>query len=163
MSKALMLFALVCLLLAVDIAGAQSGPPAMRGMLREKGKPIAEAAVFLQSLEDKHCAKTFAGRKADRKAQQEVDRCVRDVSAASPDSQGYYQFAGVKAGWYAVHFLWNITETPNSAMSLFKEGRWGVIYDKRKDTTGKYDAMAQDVPFYYSDKYDAVRDFDAQR
>ena len=121
-----------------------------------------KAAVFLQSFEDEHYAKIFAGRKADRKSQQRLEVCMHDVSTAYPDFQGYYEFSGLKAGWYAVHFLWNISEKPSPAQSLFKEGQWGVVYAGRKDSTGKYDTMAQDVPFYYSGKDDAARDFETQ-
>ena len=52
---------------------------------------------------------------------------MQDVATAVPDSLGYYEFAGLKPGWYAVHFLWNISEKPSSAESLFKEGHWGIM------------------------------------
>jgi hypothetical protein len=149
--------------MAIDTADGQNQPPVIRGTLREKGKPISEAAVFLQSLDNEHCAKVFAGSKNDRKSGEEVDRCVHDVGTAYPNDLGQYRFVELKAGWYAVHFLWTIDEKPRSAFSLFKQGGWAVIYDSGKDTSGKYDAMAQDVPFYYSNQDDAVRDFDTRR
>jgi hypothetical protein len=144
-----------------DVA-AQGQPTPLRGALREKGKPIVDAAVFLQSFEDEHCAKIFASQKPSRKSQEKLDRCMHDVTTAVPDSWRYYEFTGLKPGWYAVHYLWNISEKPSPAQSLFKEGHWGVMYAGKKDWTGKYDTMAQDFPFYYSGKEDAARDFETQ-
>jgi hypothetical protein len=144
-----------------DVA-AQGQPIPLRGTLREKGKPIVEAAVFLQSFEDEHCVKIFTSQKPSRKSEEKLDRCMHDVATAVPDSHGYYEFTGLKPGWYAVHFLWNISEKPSSAPSLFKEGHWGVMYAGEKDSTGKYDTMAQDPPFYYSGRNDAARDFETQ-
>ena len=83
---------------------AQGQPTPLRGALREKGKPIVDAAVFLQSFEDEHCAKIFASQKPSRKSQEKLDRCMHDVTTAVPDSRGYYEFTGLKPGWYAVHF-----------------------------------------------------------
>jgi hypothetical protein len=143
--------ALFLVVLLGDVS-APAQPTPLRGTLREKGQPIMDAAVFLQSFDDEHCAKIFASQKPSRRLQKKLDRCMHDVSTAVPDS-----------GWYAVHFLWNMSEKPSSAQSLFKEGRWGVIYAGRKDTTGKYDTMAQDFPFYYSGANDAARDFETQR
>ena len=154
--------ALFLVVLLGDVS-APAQPTPLRGTLREKGQPIVDAAVFLQSFDDEHCAKIFASQKPSRRLQKKLDRCMHDVSTAVPDSGGYYEFAGLKPGWYAVHFLWNMSEKPSSAQSLFKEGRWGVIYAGRKDTTGKYDTMAQDFPFYYSGANDAARDFETQR
>ena len=87
---------------------------------------------------------------------------MQDVATAVPDSLGYYEFAGLKPGWYAVHFLWNISEKLCSAESLFKEGHWGIMYAGEKDSTGKYDTMAQDCPSYYSGRDDGARDFETQ-
>ncbi len=87
---------------------------------------------------------------------------MHDVTTALPDSRGDYEFTGLKPGWYAVHFLWNISEKPSPSQSLFKEGRWGVVYAGRKDSSGKYDTMAQGFPFYYSGKDDAAMDFETE-
>jgi hypothetical protein len=152
----------VFLVAVIGNTSASDHPTALRGTLTEGGKPIVEAAVFLQSFDDEHCAKIFASQKASRKSQERLDRCMHDVSTVVPDSRGYYEFTGLKPGWYAVHFLWNISEKPSLAQSFFKEGHWGILYAGRKDSTGKYDTMAQDFPFYYSGKDDAARDFQTQ-
>jgi len=163
MSLATKRLALALLLISrVGDVAAQGQPTPLRGTLREKGKPIIEAAVFLQSLEDEHCVKIFANRKPSRKSEEKLDQCMHDVATAVPDSHGYYEFTGLKPGWYAVHFLWNISEKPSQAQSLFKEGHWGIIYAGEKDSTGKYDTMAQDFPFYYSGRDDVARDFETQ-
>jgi hypothetical protein len=162
MANATELLALTCLLLQISAASAQ-GPTAIRGRLRERGEPIADATVYLQSFDNERCAKLFTSHKIDRKSQLKFERCTHDVSTAAPDSRGYYEFTGLKAGWYAVHFLWNINAKPTPSKSMFKEGSWGVMYAGHKDSTGNYDTMAQDPPFYHSGKEAAVRDFDTQQ
>ena len=163
MNAAIKRLALAFFLIAlIGNTAAQREPTRIRGTLSERGRPIVDATVFLQSFEDERCAKIFASQKASRKAQQKLDRCMHDLSTTISDSQGRYEFTGLKPGWYAVHFLWNISEKPSLANSLFKEGSWGVVYAGHRDSTGKYDTMAQDSPFYYSGKDDAPRDFEMQ-
>lgn len=85
---------------------------------------------------------------------------MHDVGTTSPDATGAYKFTDVRAGWYAVHFLWNIGKKPSQSMDSFSQGRWTVIYAGHRDSTGRYDAMAQDTPFYFSAKEGVTRDFD---
>jgi hypothetical protein len=122
MSAATKLLTLSCLVLAVHVAGAQSSPSAIRGTLRENGAPITEATVFLQSLDDEKCAKLFTAKNQDRRLVEKLKLCVHDLSATSPDAAGNYQFAALKTGWYAVHFLWSIGKKPSESESLFKGG-----------------------------------------
>ena len=159
MSTALRWLPLACLILIIPFAHAQMHSPVIRGTLRDKGKPIVDAEVYLQSLEDEHCAKLFTG-KIDLKKQQELRQCTHDLGSTHPDEQGKYEFDETKAGWYVVHFLWSIADKPSHPMTSFKEGDWLVQYAGWKDSTGKYDTMAQCQPFYYSGKEDAARDFE---
>jgi hypothetical protein len=128
-------------------------------MLSENGSPITEATVFLQSLDGEQCAKLFQSEKGDARSVQKLNRCVHDVGSTTPDIQGKYQFAAQQPGWYAIHFLWSIGKKP-SQPSGFKEGRWAVMFAGHKDSSGKYDTMAQDSAFYFSAKEDVIRDFD---
>jgi len=89
--------ALFLVVLLGDVS-APAQPTPLRGTLREKGQPIMDAAVFLQSFDDEHCAKIFASQKPSRRLQKKLDRCMHDVSTAVPDSGGYYEFAGLKPG-----------------------------------------------------------------
>jgi len=162
MSEVVKPFIVACLVLTINVAGAQSQPSVIRGTLREKGSPIAEATLFLQSFDDEHCAKLFTSKKRDLKSRTKLDSCMHDVTSVSPDARGYYQFA-VPKGWYAIHFLWNLSEKPKHPETVFKEGQWWIVYAGRKDSTGKYDTMAQDSPLYYSGYEDVVRDFDTDR
>jgi hypothetical protein len=157
--RALFLFTIA----VIGNAAAQDQTTPLRGTLSERGKPVVDAAVFLQSFDDQNCANIFASQKASRTSQKKLDQCMHDVHTTVPDSRGYYEFKGLKPGWYAVHFLWNITEKPSPAQSLFKEGHWGVVYAGRKDSTGKYDTMAQDFPVYYSCKEVPPRNFETER
>src|SRR5882724_1224471 len=150
MSVATKLVALCCLVLTVNSVKSQNSPSAIRGTLSDNGRPIAEATIFLQSFDDETCAKLFTTGKEDRKSASKLESCMHDVSSAPPDAAGSYKFAALRAGWYAVHFLWNIGKKPSPSMSSFNQGRWTVMYAGHKDSTGRYDSMAQDTPFYFS-------------
>lgn len=145
------------LVLAANAVQEQNSPSAIRGTLSEAGTPITEATVFLQSFDDETCAKLFATAREDRKTVSKLESCMHDVSTTSPDPPGRYEFTGLRAGWYAVHFLWNIGKKPSQ--SMFRQGPWTVVYAGHKDSTGKYDTMAQDTPFYFSAKENVTRDF----
>lgn len=150
---------LVCLVLVTIAAHSQTALPLIRGSIKDRGQPIADAAVFLQALDDEHCAKLFRDKNQASKLK-EMQRCAHEAASTQTDGQGYYQFAETKAGWYLIHFLWNIAGKPRDAESCFKQGNWIVLYARHKDTTGKYDTMAEDRPFYFSATRDTVRNFD---
>jgi len=140
----------------------QSSPKVIRRKLTENGKPIQDAAVFLQSLDDEKCAKLFSSHKENRRSLTKLERCMHDLSTASTNADGQYQFAVARPGWYAVHFLWDLGTKPKNPQTAFVQGRWGVMYAGSKDSSGKYDTMAQDGPFYFKGEEDAVRDADLQ-
>lgn len=148
---------LLMLLLTINVH-AQQKLSAIRGALSEKGKPITEATVFLQSFEDERCANLFLRKRDDSKSAQALQRCMNDENSSSSNDQGQYQFFPKKPGWYAVHFLWNIEAKPSHPMTSFKQGNWVVLFAG----TGKYDTMAQDRPLYFSGEDDIVRNFDRQ-
>ena len=152
----------ICLVIVLNTANAQSAPGAIRGTLKENGIAINEATVFLQSFDDEKCAKLFTSQKGDTRSVQRLKLCMHDVSTTIPDDHGNYLFAGPKPGWYAIHFLWNIRKKPSHAPSGFKEGHWVVMYAGYKDSTGKYDTMAQDKPLHFSGSEALTRDFDAR-
>ena len=145
------------LVLAVNAVKEQNSPSAIRGTLNDNGTPIAEASIFLQSFDDETCAKLFSAGKEDPESTSKLKSCMHDVSTTSANAAGRYEFANPRAGWYAIHFLWNIGKKPNQTM--FSLGPWTVMYAGHKDSTGKYDTMAQDIPFYFSAKEDVTRDF----
>jgi hypothetical protein len=150
--------ATLCLILAGNAVNGQDSPNAIRGTLSEAGTPITEATIFLQSFDDETCAKLFSAAREDRKAGSKLESCMHDESTTSPDAAGSYKFTSPGAGWYAVHFLWNIGKKPSQ--SMFNQGQWAVMYAGHKDSTGRYDALAQDTPFYFSANEDVTRDFD---
>jgi hypothetical protein len=152
---------ILCLLaLTANAVTAQNSSSAIRGALIENRTAISEASVFLQSLDDEACAKVFAASAQDRESAKRLKSCVHDVSTASPDTTGRFEFTNVRAGWYVVHFLWNIGTKPSSSMHMFNQGQWAVMYGGQKDSTGRYDTMAQDAPFYFSATEDAIRNFE---
>src|SRR6516165_3399513 len=148
MSATTKLISLCCLILAVRAVKGQNSPSAIRGTLSEEGTPIAEATIFLQSFDDETCAKLFTTGKEDRKSATTLESCMHDVSTTSSDAAGNYKFTNPRAGWYAVHFLWNVGKKPGQ--SMFSQGQWTVMYAGHKDSNGRYDTMAQDKPFYFS-------------
>lgn len=160
MSVATRLVTLCYLVLAVNALKGQNSPSAIRGTLSENRTPISEATIFLQSFDDETCAKLFTAGKEDTKSAGQLASCLHDVSTTSTDAAGSYQFANFRPGWYAIHFLWNISKKPSRSMYSFNQGRWTVVYAGHKDSTGRYDTMAQDTPFYFSAKEDITRDFD---
>lgn len=163
MSRTAGLLTFCVLALAVNVASGQVSRGAIRGTLREGGAPIIDATVFLDSLNDRGCAKLFMKKSRNPKLAEKLQSCMHEVSTTTVDRAGNYQFTDLKAGWYAVHFLWNIAEKPKSFPPYFaREGTWGVMYAGHKDSSGKYDTMAQDVPFEFSGSGDVIRDFSGQ-
>ena len=156
----------VCCLALVASARGQEPLATIQGTLRENGVPIVDAAVFLQSFDNEECAKLFTKRSWNQKSAEKLAAklrlCTHDVSTTTVDATGNYRFTDLKAGWYAVHFLWNIAEKPKRFPDSTKEGNWLVMYAGYKDSTGKYDTMAQDVPFNFSGKEDGIRDFEGR-
>lgn len=157
MSAATKLVALSCLL-AVNSATGQNTPSAIRGKLSDNGTPITDATVFLQSFDDETCAKLFTTGSGDPKSVSKLESCIHDASTKSPDADGSYTFTSSRTGWYAVHFLWNISKKPSQ--STFSQEQWKVMYAGHKDSTGKYDTIAQGIPFYFSAKEDVTRNFE---
>ena len=157
MSVATKLVTFSFLVLVANAGKAQNLRSAIRGTLSEDGTPIAEATIFLQSFDDEMCAKLFTTAKDDQKSASKLESCMHDVSTTSSDAAGNYKFTDPRAGWYAVHFLWNIGKKPSQ--SRFNQGQWTVMYAGHKDSTGRYDTMAQDTPFYFSAREDVTRDF----
>jgi len=152
--------AVIGLITAAQLATAQAQPALIQGTLCDQGRAIVRAEVYLQSLTDERCAKLFTSRTRSRKKVQELEQCVHDLAETPVDGSGHFQFAGMKPGWYAVHFLWNIADKPGHVDAPFKRGDWAVIYAGREDSTGRYDTLAQGRPFHFSGSEDVVRSFD---
>jgi hypothetical protein len=150
------------LLFVAHLLLGQSTSTVIRGSLRENGKPITEATAFLQSLDDEKCAKLFSSAKADSRSERKLRLCVHDLGEVSADAAGDYHFNVPKAGWYAIHFLWDVGEKPRTPQTAFKRGPWTVMYAGHKDTSGRYDAMAQETAFYFAASEDAVHDCDVR-
>src|SRR5215468_3463566 len=86
MSRSAAVFTLVTL--ATLMVHAQSSPKVIRGKLTENGKPIQDAAIFLQSLDDEKCVKLFSSHKEDRRSATKLERCMHDLSTASTNADG---------------------------------------------------------------------------
>jgi hypothetical protein len=130
---------------------------AITGTLFDKG-PVTDAEIDLQLLQDESCAKLFVSQRSDKRAQQKLAGCNRDLASTHPDPGGRYSFSNLAPGWYAIHFVWSMAEKP-AHPTAFKRGEWGVMYPGYKDNTGKYDSFAQGKPFYISGEADVVNDY----
>jgi hypothetical protein len=130
---------------------------AVSGMLFDK-RPVTNAEIDLQLLQDDHCAKLFVSRRHDVRAQQNLRACTRDLLSTRPDNDGRYRFADLAPGWYAIHIVWSMAEKPPHPRE-FKRGDWAVAFPGYKDKTGMYDAFAQGKPFYISGESDVVKDY----
>ena len=164
MLKTASLVVFSCVVFGMNAVSGQSSQHVIRGTLLEKGTPIVDATVYLQSFDNEKCAGRFmkSMRKWDPKSAEKLRSCMHDVTATAVDERGNYRFVDVRAGWYAVHFLWNIGTKPKPFPDFTREGSWGVMYAGHKDSAGKYDTMAQDIAFYFSTSEDVIRDFDTK-
>jgi hypothetical protein len=146
------------ILLGTSLDGAHGANlVAIAGTLFDKG-PVTNAEIDLQLFQDEKCVKLFVSQKRDARAQRKLENCSRDLSSTHPDAEGRYRFTNLAPGWYAIHFVWSMTEKPADPVS-FKRGEWVVLYPGYKDNTGKYDAFAQGEPFYVSGDSDVVKDY----
>jgi hypothetical protein len=152
-----------CLALAAHTVRAQGPLGPIRGTLRENGAPIGDATVFLQSFDNEDCAKLFTKKNWNQRSVEKLRSCMHDVSTTTVDAAGNYRFTDLRTGWYAVHFLWNAGTKSKPFPTSTEEGRWRVMYAGHKDSTGKYDSMAQDRPLYFDATNEAIRDFERQR
>ena len=133
-------------------------PGRVRGTLRDTDGPIKDADIYLQYFEEEKCAKLFASIPHDHKERDKLVKrlksCSLDLPPTKPDEQGRYEFRGLKPGWYALRFLWNISQKPKEALTFFEQNGFVVGYYVGKDLQKKYDSMAQGKPFYFSGKED---------
>jgi hypothetical protein len=134
----------------------------IRGTLKENGSPLLDATVYLQSFDNEGCANLFNSEAQDRRSAKKLSSCIHDVRTTIVEATGSYQFIELKAGWYAVHFLWNIKEKPSPYPASFVEGNWRAVYAGHKDSTGKYDSMAQDRAIFVAPGSEIQRNFDGK-
>ena len=148
---------------SVQISTTDS-PGRVRGRLRDTDGPIKDADIYLQYFEDEKCTKLLFTRgaydkKEGDKLESRLNSCSRDLPPTKPDEQGRYEFRGLKPGWYALRFLWNISQKPKDALTFFEQKGFVVGYYAEKDIQKKYDSMAQGKPFYFSGKEDSEKNY----
>jgi hypothetical protein len=143
-------------------------PGRVMGTLRDSDGLIDDADIYLQYFDDEKCAKLFT-KQVNPYDQKAVDRvkgilegCSHDLPRIKPDGQGHYEFDGIKPGWYAMRFLWNIHQKPEKAQAFFKRNGFVVGYYAGKDLQQKYDTMAQGKPVHFSGNKDLLIDYDGR-
>lgn len=149
-------------------ASTTDSPNRVKGTLQDTNGPINDADIYLQYFDDEKCAKLFTKKvnpfdqKAVKKLTDRLTHCARDLTPIKPDEQGRYYFEGIKPGWYAMRFLWNIHQKPEQGGAIFERSGFVIAYHPEKDIQKKYDTMAQGMPFYFSGKNDVVIDYDGK-
>jgi hypothetical protein len=86
----------------------------IQAALLDHQQPIKNAEIYLESLDNEHCAQLATDKKQAVKPKviKELRKCVHNIGSTHADEQGHYQFAEIKAGWYLIHFLCNISIRP---------------------------------------------------
>ncbi|HEX8141297.1 MAG TPA: hypothetical protein VF553_01800 [Pyrinomonadaceae bacterium] len=169
---AVILFCLSMLVTAVvsqdkSQAGVSTDAPLansiISGQLSDLNGNITDARIILQSFQDEKCAKLFSSKKYSEENGRKLQACSRELPPITPDKEGRYQFTNVPAGWYVLLVLWNMNQKPHATVAMFQKGEFIINYSEDKDASGKYDAMAQGQPFYFSGTERLVKDFDYRK
>lgn len=165
---------LICLLMIITVAVSQAksqgsvnnaapaANPIISGQLSDLNGSITDARIILQSFQDEKCAKLFLSKYSEENGRK-LQACSRELPPVTPDKEGRYQFTNIPAGWYVLLVLWNMNQKPDAAVAMFQKGEFVINYSEGKDTSGKYDAMAQSKPFYFSGAESLVKDFDYRK
>lgn len=168
-------FILICLLMLITIAvsqenlqgGSDTAAPIanaiISGQVSDLKGSVTDARIILQSFQDEKCAKLFLSKKYSEENAKKLQSCSHELPPTTSDKEGRYQFTNIPAGWYALLVLWNMNEKPNAAMAIFQKGEFIINYSEDKDTSGRYDAMAQSRPFYFSGTESLFKDFDYRK
>ena len=165
----------ICLLMLITLAVSQENLQGdsknaesianaiISGQVSDLNGYVTDARIILQSFQDEKCAKLFLSKKYSEENAKKLQSCSHELPPTTPDQEGRYQFTNIPAGWYTLLVLWNINEKPNAAIAIFQKGEFIINYSQDKDTSGKYDAMAQSRPFYFSGTKSLVKDFDYRK
>ena len=117
------------------------------GTLSDKGKPFPGGLVVLQRLKNEKCARIFRSHHVTADEAREFQSCSKDLPWINTDEKGAYSYGKLKPGWYAIRFLWLMSEPPASKSAMCATEDWALAYEPRKDKSGKYNGFAQGMPF----------------
>ena len=132
-------------LAAVNLQGQT--PTRVTGTVVDSGSPVSNALVELQQLSDADCARLFTKKGTpSRKDIEKLQRCAVDLPEVHTDDKGTFSIE-VKPGWYAVRVLWLMKAKPGTTLMQCEYGDWKVAFVPSRDVTGKYDGMAEGMPF----------------
>lgn len=124
------------------------GKSSVEVSLAEQGKPVSGALVVLQRIKNQKCAKFFSSQDVSERARKKAESCLADLPDGNTDASGKYAYSQLEPGWYDVRLLWSMVNAPSPRKAITCKGEdWGLFYEPGRDRTGKYDAMAQGMPF----------------
>ena len=150
---------LVTLLFLAATAPCIAGGTSVGISVIRNGKPVEGAAVFVQSLADKNCVKLFREKNPKSDTAERVKACTRDLPEQLSDANGAVVFTDLKPGWYAVHILFLFEPAPTAYQTACQYGDIALMVSGRRDSTGKYNAMAQRDPFELKPSDDVKQQF----
>jgi hypothetical protein len=121
--------------------------PSIRVTVIRQREPLSGAMVVVQRFSDKSCAKLFNSKSASPETAEKLKSCSTDLSPGYSDQRGEIQFNELKPGWYAVRVLFLYDPAPAAYRTACEYGDMALMLSSDRDTTGKYNAMAQQYPF----------------
>ena len=139
---------IAALLTLVPVCGAAQSDASVEGTLTDQGKPFAKGLVVLQRMKDEHCAKLFSSSHPSAQEVRQLESCARDLPWINTDEKGNYSYRQLAPGWYSIRFLWLLGKLPaRETATTCSSVEWAIFFQPGKDTSGKYNAMAQGNPF----------------
>jgi hypothetical protein len=133
--------------------------PVVRTNVARNGNPVERAMVVLQSFADKNCVKLFREKNPKPDTAAKLHACTSDLPAQFSDASGEADFLDLKPGWYAVHVLFLFEPQPSAYQTACRYGDVALMISSHRDTTGKYNAMAQREPFEIKSAEDVKQEF----
>jgi hypothetical protein len=149
-------FLLAFLLMPLMLFGADAS---VAGSVKDSGEPVKGAMVILQRLRGRDCAQAFESKKPSAKNATKLASCSEDLEPTYTDERGMFKYQSLEPDWYAVRILWAVKTVPAQFNLLCEYGPWIVGYYTRKDSTGRYDAMAQGHTFQLKSGQQKTADF----
>jgi tetratricopeptide (TPR) repeat protein len=157
----------VGLLVAGGVCSQAQDSSTLSGTLSENGKPVASGMVILERLKNEKCARLFQtptqGWNVPQKSGRELESCSTELSPVYTDEKGNYSYPQLSPGWYDIRFWWLLSDAPAAREVLICEiAGWSIVFAPGKEKTGRYNGLANGMPFELKAKESRQLSFDYQ-